>query len=225
MLTACAGTLKNQSYEDHELSDPFQPLNRATYSFNNAIDKAMLKPMAKAYETVIPYPARKGVSNFYSNATEPLNFINNLLQLKLDDSLTSFTRFAFNSTLGLGGLIDITGEMGLMQKEEDFGQTLAFWGVKPGPFIMLPLLGPSNLRDLTGTIPDTLLSVSNIHDSSSTNAGLTLLDIVATRASFLSLDSLLDKQVDPYTFLKSGYEQNRIGLIFDGNPPEPYEDF
>lgn len=225
-LTGCASSpLMKQTYEDQLLSDPYESINRKTYAFNEMVDKVALRPLAKGYSTLAPLPLRIGLKNAFTNATEPLNIVNNLLQFKVGDSLNSLTRFAFNSTLGLGGLIDITGDMGIPYKEEDFGQTLAYWGVKPGPYIMVPFTGRSNLRDSIGDIPDSLFGLTSITDSTAEKLAISSLDTIVKRTGFLGVDKVLSKQVDPYIFLRSSYEQSRLDLVHDGEPPEFEEDF
>jgi len=221
-LTGCASSLSKQSYDDQISADPFVKTNRAIHSFNDSVDKAILKPAATVYSDYVPLFFQAGINNFLNNLGEPVSFVNNILQLKIDDSLVTFTRFAFNSTLGLGGLIDITGLSGLEEQEEDFGQTLAYWGVKPGPYVVLPFLGPSNLRDAVSLVPDRLLQ-SQVNDEI-TDTNITVptfvLNALDTRASLLPLDKVIEQQIDPYSFIKSAYEQNRISAIHDGNPPD-----
>ena len=221
-LTGCASSLAKQTYDDQISADPYVKTNRAIHSFNNSVDKAILKPVATAYSNYVPFIIQAGVNNFLNNLGEPLSFINNLLQLKLDDSLITLSRFAFNSTLGLGGLIDITGLGGVEEQEEDFGQTLAYWGVKPGPYIVLPFLGPSNLRDAISLIPNRLVRNEVIDGVSDSNidTSLFVLNLLDTRALLLPLDEVVEQQLDPYSFFKSAYEQNRISAIYDGDPPE-----
>lgn len=222
IFTGCASSLSKQNYDDQISMDPYFKTNRSIYSFNESVDKAIFKPVATAYSNYIPLFFRGGINNFLNNLGEPASFINNILQLKIDDSLVTFTRFVFNSTLGLGGLIDITGLSGLEEQEEDFGQTLAYWGVKPGPYIVLPFLGPSNLRDAISLVPDKLLQ-SQIHNeitSSDIDTPILVLNILDTRSRLLPLDKVIQQQIDPYSFIKSAYEQNRISAIHDGNPPD-----
>lgn len=222
-LSGCASTIAKQNYDDQISKDPFIKTNRAIHSFNTSVDKVILKPTATAYSNYVPPIIQTGIRNFINNLGEPVSFINNVLQLKIGDSMVTFTRFAVNSTIGLGGLIDVTSINGLEEQEEDFGQTLAYWGVKPGPYIVLPFLGPSNLRDAISLIPDYL--VQNGVKSNITDANITIpifvLNLIDTRASLLPLDKVIEQQIDSYSFIKSAYEQNRVGAIFDGDPPDP----
>ena len=226
LATGCT-TLKQTDDTASQIStDPLEPINRSIYKFNNVVDKIALKPAAQAYNYAVPKPAKKSVGNFFGNLAEPLNIINNLLQGKVDGSLQSTFRFAVNSTVGILGLFDVAKHYEVEAVPEDFGQTLAAWGVKPGPYIMLPLLGPSNLRDSFGRVTSAAIYYPNSAVTSSTGAalGLTIVEAIDTRASLLGADAVLESQLDPYLFLKSAYDNNRINVIYDGNPPTPSED-
>ena len=226
LLTGCAGKLANQTYEDHQISDPLEPVNRALFTSNVILDIAIVRPVATGYNYITPPFFRDRASSFISNLNEPNNFINNLLQWKLKRSFTSLARFTVNSTLGLGGLFDIMTRSGVPSYPEDFGQTLGYWGVKPGAYVYLPLWGPSTVRDTVGRVGDfLLLSPQNILNGSNVRTGVTVLTVVETRADILPLDAVLKRQLEVYNFLRKGYEQTRINNIFDGNPPEQEEDF
>lgn len=207
-------------------SDPFQGFNRGMHNFNTGADKAILRPIAKGYKAVTPDPVENGVSNFFSNLSEPLNFLNNLLQGKVDGALNSTYRFAVNSTIGVLGLFDVADTYQVEQKPEDFGQTLASWGTSPGPYIVIPFLGPTNLRDGVGRIIDTAILYPNreVTDSSQGQVGLLVLNIIDTRAKLLGVDETLDKQLDPYLFLKDAYDNSRRNAVYDGSPPEQSDD-
>ena len=223
VLTGCASTsLSQQTYDDHISADPFVKTNRAIHSFNDSVDKAVLKPVAKVYSNYVPLLFQAGINNFLNNLGEPVSFVNNILQLKVEDSLITFSRFAFNTTLGLGGLVDVTGLGGVEEQDEDFGQTLAYWGVKPGPYIVLPFLGPSNLRDAVSLIPDRVVNNEFLDavTADSITEPVLVLNFLDTRASLLSLEKVIEQQIDPYSFFKSAYEQNRISAIYDGDPPD-----
>ena len=186
-----------------------------------------MKPVATGYDTVLPTPAKRGISNFLSNFREPLNIFNNLLQGKYDRALGSSYRFIVNSTFGIVGFFDVAGRYDVQESKEDFGQTLAAWGVKPGPYLMLPFLGPSNLRDGVGFVTDNYLlyPTHDITNTTAQNVSLTALGIVDTRVSLLGSEKFLDQQLDPYSFLKSAYEESRLNAIYDGQAPEKEEDF
>jgi len=225
-LSACSTLSKTDDPNDQISSDPFESWNRSVYQFNNGVDKVALKPVAKAYHAVLPDPAERSVGRFFSNLGEPLNIVNNLLQGKVNGALNSTYRFAVNSTIGLFGLFDVAKSYEVTESKEDFGQTLASWGVKPGPYIMLPLLGPTNLRDGFGRIVDTaaFYPINEVSDDGAVRTGLTALNIVDTRAGLLGTDELLERQLDPYLFLKEAVESNRLSVIYDGAPPEQSED-
>jgi len=228
LLSTCACNTLSTS-DDTSLqttSDPFSGLNRSIYAFNNTADKAILRPVASAYDTALPVPAKRSVSNFFSNLGEPLNIVNNLLQGKVNGALNSTYRFAVNSTIGILGILDVAKAYNVEKEPEDFGQTLASWGVKPGPYIMVPFFGPTSLRDGLGLIVDNgvYYPISEINDSGATQTGLTVLNIVDTRAGLLGTDDILDNQLDPYLFLKTAYDKNRLNSIYDGKPPELSDD-
>jgi len=225
LLTGCAGKLANQTYDDHRISDPLEPVNRTLFKVNVILDLAIVRPAATGYNYVTPPFFRNRASSFISNLSEPRNFINNLLQLKLKRSFTSLSRFTVNSTLGLGGLFDIMTRSGVPTRSEDFGQTLGYWGFKPGAYIYLPIWGPSTVRDTVGRVGDFLLLSPQSLLNGDTRTAVTVLTVVDARANLLPLDPVLKRQIEVYNFLRNGYEQTRINNIFDGNPPEQEEDF
>jgi len=226
-ISACNTLSTNDDIKRQMSQDPFQNVNRKIYSFNNGVDKAILKPVATRYKKYVPSVARKGVNNFFGNIGEPLDALNNLLQGKYHRALQSTYRFTVNSTVGLAGLVDVAKKHDVQPVSEDFGQTLGAWGVKPGPYIMLPLLGPTNFRDGIGIITDRFIYSPNdiITDSSLESLSLTIIDVVDIRSNLIGLDNLLDQQIDPYTFLRLGYESDRINSLYDGNPPSTEEEF
>ena len=202
-------------------ADPLEPVNRAVFSFNEKADKYALRPVAQAYAYVVPEPARNGVTNFFDNLDEPRNIVNDLLQLKFKQGAINLGRLLLNTTAGLGGLFDVASEVGLAPHEEGFGQTLGYWGVGEGWYLMLPLLGPSDNRDLVGFVADMPTQGSfylpgryDVYKYSSTG-----VHAVNTRANFLSSDRLLNEQFDKYLFVRTAFLQRRYSLIYDGNPP------
>ncbi len=225
IILSATGCTTLSSSDDPALqssTDPFSELNRSVYAFNNTADQVILKPAARAYDAVLPDPAQKGVGQFFSNLNEPLNIVNNLLQGKVDGALNSTYRFAVNSTVGIFGLFDVAKLYDVEKKSEDFGQTLAGWGVKPGPYFMVPFFGPSSLRDGLGLIAESAAyyPINELSDTSSTRTAINALNIIDNRASLLGTSEILENQLDPYTFLKETYDQNRLNAIYDGNPPE-----
>lgn len=202
-------------------NDPLEPINRVTYRFNDTVDRWFLKPVAKGYNQVVPSPARAGVTNFFANLETPMVMVNSLLQGKVTNSITDLSRFVFNSTLGLGGLIDIATPMGLTRHDEDFGQTLGAWGVGPGWYIVLPLLGPSTARDAIGRGVDRYMDPVAQHNEPRERNAFTGLRVVDTRARLLAASRVLEVgALDPYAFTRDAYLQRRNGLVYDGNPPE-----
>ena len=201
-------------------SDPLEPFNRAMYTFNDVFDRALLKPLATGYRYVIPSPVRRGVGNFFNNLRAPTTFINDLLQGKPSRARQTLDRFLLNSSIGLFGLIDIATPLGKPPHEEDYGQTLAVWGVPSGPYLVLPFLGPSTVRDSIGKIPefyiaDPLWDPGNL-TVTVTRFGLRLIDL---RSKLLGIDRILQMQVDPYLFLRETYLQQRSAQISDSATP------
>ncbi len=193
--------------------DPFEGWNRAMFSFNQKADKYVLKPVAEGYQAVTPAPVRKGVSNFFNNLGEPITAVNSVFQAKPGKAARSLTRFVFNTTFGLLGIFDVAGAMGIEREKEDLGQTLAYWGVGSGPYLVLPVLGPSNLRDLGGRLGDRPLNPISWQDEVGTTE-LLIGDGIQTRAQLLGLEP---KSVgDPYVLMRSAYEQRRRYDINDG---------
>lgn len=201
--------------------DPWEGLNRAVYNVNDALDAALLKPVATGYQKTVPEPARDGVKNFFGNLGDVWSTVNLLLQGKVVESARMTLRVASNTLFGLGGVLDPATEFGLERHAEDFGQTLGFWGVPPGPYVVLPLLGPSTLRD-TAALPVDFKggALGYVND---TGAVVTLsgLRVVSTRAGLLSAERLLaDVALDKYSFLRDAYLARRRSLVYDGNPPD-----
>jgi phospholipid-binding lipoprotein MlaA len=225
-FTACTTLKVSDDPTLQNSSDPLVGLNRSIFKFNLVADEAVLRPVAKTYAAMVPDPAQNAVGRFFSNLGEPINVVNNLLQGKVDGALNSTYRFAVNSTIGILGLFDVAKTYQVDRKSEDFGQTLAAWGVKPGPYLVLPFLGPSNFRDGLGFAVDNITfdGRAEITDSNASRASLTAVNVVEIRANFLGSADLLDQQLDPYLFLKEAYQQSRLNSIYDGNPPEQSDD-
>jgi phospholipid-binding lipoprotein MlaA len=200
--------------------DPWESFNRSIYAFNDGFDRAIARPVAETYKNYTPGAVQNGVSNFFSNLNDIIVFVNDLLQFKFEQAAQDFSRFAFNTTAGLLGLIDVSSHMGLPKHHEDFGQTLATWGAGNGPYVVLPFLGPSTVRDTTGLVADAYVDpLYSVKDNES-RWGLIILRAVDTRASLLEASNLMEKSgVDPYVFMRNAYLQHRENLVFDGNPP------
>jgi phospholipid-binding lipoprotein MlaA len=196
--------------------DPWESWNRGVYKVNDALDRAVAKPVAKTYVRIIPQPIRIGVSNFFANLNTPTVLLNDALQGKFLAAANDLGRFVLNSTVGVGGLFDPATPAGLNRNDEDFGQTLGVWGVHAGPFVELPLLGPSDLRDAPAKLVDTYTNPRQYIHNTGVKYGLYGLDLVDRRASLLSLDDTLKHVYDPYAFVRDAYLQRRAYLIADG---------
>lgn len=225
-------------FEESEFdkADPLKGLNEGIYGFNDAVDKALLKPLATGYNTIMPDPLNQGISNFFSNVNDVSVVINDLLQLKLGQGASDFMRLVLNSTVGILGLFDVASEVGLPKHNEDFGQTLAHWGVGTGPYIVLPILGPSTLRDTVGWVVDHTAVIAGVPMNpipviAETNTAQSILyttDVVDTRAGLVDKEKVLEAgAIDEYTFIRDSYLQKRKSLVLDGNVPleeYPFED-
>ena len=209
-LSACS-TLENPVSD----SDPLEPLNRKIFSFNQKADEHVLKPLAKGYDKITPDPVKTGVTNFFSNLSDIPNAANNLLQGKVKDSATSLARFGINSTIGILGLFDVASKEGIEQKKEDLGQTLAVWGIPSGPYVVLPFLGPSNLRDGSAKmVTAAKLNEKTLFFDREPRSYLTALELINTRYRLLGADSLLSTAaLDPYNYAKNSYIQYRTQKI------------
>lgn len=202
--------------------DPLEGLNRGIYKFNDTADKAVIKPIAGAYRAVLPSPLRTGVNNFFANLGTVVTIVNDLLQFKLDKAMDDTGRFAINSTFGIAGLVDWASMDGIEERHEDFGQTLAQWGWKDSAYLVLPLLGPSTLRDTGGLVVDgAFFDPLGYVDGPSDRNQLLLTKFIDTRASYLPGSDLLDEAaLDPYAFMRDAYLQRRNTQIYDGNVPD-----
>lgn len=214
-LTGCA------TVDNTVESDPYESFNRTMYDFNKGVDTVVLKPLAEGYDAVLPDPAKQSVSNFFSNLDEIPTAVNQLLQGKFLDATSDLGRFIINTTIGLGGLFDVATKMGIDSHSEDFGQTLGYWGVDSGPYLVLPFLGPSSGRDVFSRPVDNLVSVQNDMDHIPTRNTLHFLNLLDLRYRLLALDAQLEDAVDEYSFVRDAYLMRRQFQVYDGNPPEP----
>lgn len=224
LLGACASAPegKGQDQYSHAI-DPYEDFNRSMFAFNDGVDTYFLKPVTQGYKFVMPDVAETGVSNFFSNLLEVRNIINALLQGKGEKAANSTGRFIFNSTIGLAGLFDVAGGIGLEKEDgEDFGQTLGTWGVGSGSYLVLPLLGPSTVRDGVGIPVDMYLDPANYHEQSSVRTGLTVLEVIDTRAGLLEAEKLISG--DKYVFIRDAYLQRREYLVKDGKVEDNFGD-
>jgi len=228
-LSACASNStkdisssgQNTDYNSSVNPDPYEKINRKIFKFNEDFDDKILIPFAKGYRKYLPRPVRIAIYNFFSNTAEARNMTNSLLQGKLHRAVDSFTRLFVNSTLGIGGLIDIATMSGLERHIEDIGQTLAVWGAGFGPYIVIPILGPSSGRDSLGLISYFTYEdpLGYIKDSTA-RFSLLVVDLVDTRSRYLRASTVFDfAAVDPYLFARESYFQQRLDFIYDGLPP------
>ncbi|VAW54994.1 Outer-membrane-phospholipid-binding lipoprotein MlaA [hydrothermal vent metagenome] len=206
--------------------DPFESYNRSMFAFNETVDKYAFKPAAEGYQAIMPNFASKGVSNFFSNVDDIVVFVNQLLQFKLAEAVATSARFVFNTTFGLLGLIDVASDMDLPKHNEDFGQTLATWGVGSGPYIVMPLIGPLTIRDTAGLAVDWTY-FDPIFNRQTLRQSLVTLTIkyIDVRAGLLKATNILDETVpDKYAFVRDAYLSRREFLIYDGNPPDDFNE-
>ncbi len=217
-MTGCAST----EYVENE-RDPWQGFNRTVYGFNDTLDQALLKPTARGYQAIAPDFVESGVRNFFSNINDVSVAVNNLLQGKVENAFSDVGRVLINTTVGLLGLFDVASDMGLQKHNEDFGQTLAAWGVDSGPYLMLPFFGPSTLRDSTSVPVDNFLlnPINHIDMEKSDRMYVMAVDVVSVRAELLSLEKTVDEiATDKYSFIREAYLDRRNYLVHDGQPPE-----
>jgi len=212
-LTGCAA--------NGDPRDPLEPMNRAIHSFNEEVDRAILIPISKGYKKVTPDVAETGIRNFFSNLDDVTVVANDILQLKPEQTSRDFMRLMFNSTFGMFGLLDVASEMGLKKHNEDFGQTMGRWGAGSGPYLVLPFIGPSNLRDTAGFAIDSRhTDLVRNHADVATRNPVMALRLVARRAELLEAKRAVDAAaLDNYEFTRDFYLERRKGLVFDGKPP------
>ena len=220
MLSGCA------SLTSQKENDPFELVNRGVYSFNEKADEYVLEPVAKGYQFVTPKIVDRGISNFFRNLDDVVVFVNDLLQFKFNQAASDGGRLLVNSTVGVLGFMDVATDMGMRKHNEDFGQTLGAYGLGTGPYIVLPFLGPSNLRDTVGIVADSYADPIFYIEESHTMWGVIGLKTIDTRADLISTKKVFDKaSLDPYEFLRSSYFQRREYLVYDGDPPMDDEEF
>jgi phospholipid-binding lipoprotein MlaA len=219
--TGCA-TLPEASKRDPR--DRFERFNRSVFALNQTLDKAIARPIAVGYRKITPKPVRNSVSNFMGNIGYPTTIVNDLLQGKLKPFAQDTGRFLVNSTIGIGGLFDPATKMGLGANDEDLGQTFGRWGIGPGPYLMLPVLGPYTVRDGIGSVGDVFTNVRYYIDDDYVRYGIAGLDLTSSREQLLDTDSVLNRSFDPYAFVRTAYLQRRQFQVLDGNVPEEAEE-
>ena len=219
LLAGCATT------GERDPKDPWEGFNRKSFAFNEKLDEAVLKPAAKGYVKVVPAFAREGVNNFFDNLEDVGTGLNNFLQGKPKEGASDLGRFLVNTVVGVFGLWDIATPLGLEKHYEDFGQTLGVWGVRSGPYLVIPLLGPSTARDAPAKVVDPSWYYSGAIDNNTIYWSLWGLDKVRIRANLFQSEKLLDEAaLDKYTFLRDAWLQRRRSMVFDGNPPRLKDD-
>jgi phospholipid-binding lipoprotein MlaA len=218
LMTGCASNPRNPE-------DPLEGYNRAMFSFNEGVDKAVVKPVARVYEAAVPQLVRTGIGNVFGNLGDVWVGLNNLLQGEVGDGMSDLMRFAVNSTFGILGIFDVASEMGLHKNDEDFGQTLAVWGVGEGAYFVVPFLGPRTVRDAV-VLPLDMRGNALIQiDHVPTRNTVLAVRVTHARSLLLKTDRTLDEQIDKYAFVRDAYLQARRYKVYDGNPPTQYEDF
>lgn len=220
-----AGALPGCATSGGNPADPLEPFNRAMFSFNDTVDGAVIKPVAKGYRAVVPGLIRTGVSNFFANLEDVWICINNLLQAKFGEGFEDLGRFIFNSTLGIAGIFDVASDAGFQKHNEDFGQTLGRWGVGSGAYLVLPILGPSTMRDGLAFLVDTQADLVFQIDGVPTHNILYATRAISNRTNLLDASSILDQAaLDRYSFVRDAWLQRRRNLVYDGSPPREKEE-
>ena len=203
--------------------DPLKNLNKKTHNLNHTLDLQLASPVARLYKEVTPDYIEIGITNFSGNFEDLSIALNNVLQGKVNDGFSDLIRFTINSTIGMGGFVDVASNLGFDKHDEDFGQTLAVWGVPDGPYLVLPGLGPSTMRDTMAMIPDAFLTPLWLIDHDRTAYSLTAIDLVDTRARYLGLESVVIG--DEYLFFRDAYLQSREYDILDGQVDDEFDEF
>ena len=216
LLTGCSTISGLSKYTEQK--DPLESFNRGVFAFNDTLDRAIIKPVAQGYSAVTPGPVKNMVNNFFSNLDDVVVTVNDLLQFKFRQAASDGSRVIFNSTFGVLGLFNVVDK--LEKHNEDFGQTLGYWGVSSGPYLVLPFFGPSSVRDGSGLYADSFASVIGRTKNMSARNRDWLAEGVNTRAGLLEGEKVLDEAIiDRYSFIRDAYLQRRQSLVYDGNPP------
>jgi len=222
LLAACA-TVPPDAGTDPK--DPYEKVNRQVFEFNDTLDRYVLKPVAKGYKAVVPDAFRLCISSFFANLGEIKNAVNDILQAKFSGAATDTGRLVINSTLGVGGCFDVATKMGLERRSQDFGLTFANWGAGTGPYLVLPLFGPSDLRDGIGLVPDAFTNPVTYISPERDRYILFGAALIDTRTLLLDATDLVDKMaIDKYRYTRDAYLQRRTSLQYEGNPPPPSEE-
>lgn len=220
-----AGCTAYRAGPDGETLDPLEPINRPIYGFNDFLDRWLLRPVAKGYDTVAPKAVKFAVTNFFYNWRTPIYVVNHVLQGSVGAAARQTARFAINTTLGIGGIIDAAKDAKLPREETGFGTTLGKWGAGDGPYLVLPLLGPSNPRDAVGYLADRRIDPLNNYKNASRRDKLRILRVIDRRRQLLSVDKAVREAADPYIFVREAYLQNRRYQITGEKEQDDLEDF
>jgi phospholipid-binding lipoprotein MlaA len=213
--TGCA------SFRTAAPGDPLEPINRGIFSFNNTFDHYLFKPIAKGYDAVVPGPVKTGVSNVFQNVSDMQSIVSDAVQLKPAKLGDDLGRVLLNSTIGIGGIFDLATPIGIERGDEDFGQSFGYWGLGPGPYLMLPFMGPSSLRDIAGRGIDGQIDPFSLLSSVPVRNSLTGLRVVDARVGLFPAEALMNQAaLDRYTFLRSAYLQRRESQVLDGKRPK-----
>ncbi len=222
-LTAVAALVLGgcASFRNAAPGDPLEPINRGIFSFNSTFDHYLFKPIAKGYDAAVPNPVKKGVSNVFQNASDAQSIVSDALQLKGAKMGDDLGRVMINTTFGLGGIFDLATPMGIERGNEDLGQTLGYWGIGAGPYVVIPFLGPSSARDLVGRYGDGKIDPVALVSSVPVRNSLMGARVVDARVSLFAAEALMNQAaLDRYTFMRSAYLQRRQSLVLDGKRPK-----
>lgn len=210
--------------DPYDARDPFESINRGVFAFNNGLDRFALRPLAKTYDVIVPNPAKQGVNNFFGNLYDVTSAFNSMLQWHWNGAFRNTGRVLINSTLGIGGIFDVATPLGVERRRTDFGQTLATWGLPEGPYLMLPLFGPSTIRSGAGTLVDTFaFSVTPYVEDETIRYALWATEFVHLRSMLLETDQLLSG--DRYIFVRDAYLQSRDAFVNDGKIVDDFSEF
>lgn len=216
LLSGCASVPKDSGQNP---DDPWETLNRQTFAFNQGLDFILVRPLAKGYQFITPKPVREGITRVFQNTMEPANAVNNVLQGKVEDGILSLFRLMINSSVGVVGFFDVAQEVGIERMPEDFGQTLAVWGVPKGPYFVIPVLGPSTVRDTVGLVPELFLDPNTYVGKDWFTWPWWGAKFVNARERLLPVTDMLNKTVDPYVATRNAYLQQRQSSIQNGDSP------
>jgi phospholipid-binding lipoprotein MlaA len=221
-LTGCASL----DAEFSDTRDPYEDINRHIYAFNETLDHYMLRPLSQGYQQITPTPVNQSITHFFNNLNSLTTLLNSLLQHKPQAAGHTAVRFALNSTVGLAGLLDVATPLGWPQHQEDFAQTLGTWGMQSGPYLVLPVFGPSSIRDLAGILADWWTEPLNALPNNTPKYALRSLSLIDQRADLLPLSRVLDQALDPYSFVRDAYLQRQATAIRDGasQTPDDWDD-